>query len=150
MFDDVRHAVHNGYVYTIGGEKMGTGRNNVWYSEILEDGSLAEPWLSTTSLPGGRMYHGCFVHNNYIYVLGGWGSGSYRSDVWSAEIQADGSVGSWQSTTDLPSPRSGFNMAVCNGYLYVVGGYNGSSDLTEVVYAHISSVGIASRERQIL
>ena len=132
---------HNGYVYTIGGEEMGAAHNNVWYSEILEDGSLTNPWLLTTTLPGGRMYHGCFVHNNYIFILGGWGSGSYRNDVWSAEIQADGSVGSWTSTTDLPSPRSGFNMAVCNGYLYVIGGYNGSSDLTEVVYAQINDDG---------
>lgn len=132
---------NSGYVYTIGGEKMGIGRNNVWYSEILEDGSLTNPWLSTTGLPGGRMYHGCFVHNNYIFVLGGLGSGSYRNDVWSAEIQADGSIGSWISTTDLPSPRSGFNMAVCNGYIYVIGGYNGSTDLTEVVYAKINDDG---------
>jgi len=132
---------HNGYVYTIGGEQTSVAHNNVWYSEILGDGSLVEPWLSTTNLPGARMYHGCFIYNNYLFVLGGVESGSYRSDVWSAEIQADGSVGSWTSTTDLPSPRSGFNMAVCNGYIYVIGGYNGSADLTEVVYAQINDDG---------
>jgi len=132
---------HNGYVYTTGGEQGSTAHNNVWYSEILEDGSLANPWLSTSSLPGGRMYHGCFIYNNYIFVLGGWGSGSYRTDVWSAEIQPDGSVGSWASTVELPSPRSGFNMTVCNGNVYVIGGYNGSGDLTEVVFAEINDNG---------
>ena len=126
---------YNGYVYTIGGEKMGIGRNNVWFSEILEDGSLTNPWLSTTGLPGGRMYHGCFVYNNYLFVLGGWGSGSYRADVWSAEIHADGSIGSWTSTTELPSPRCGYSLAVCNGYIYV---FNGSG----VIYAQINDNGI--------
>ena len=132
---------HNGYVYTTGGEQGAAAHNNVWYSEILADGSLADPWLSTSSLPGGRMYHGCFIYNNYLFVLGGWGSGSYRTDVWSTEIQPDGSVDSWASTTDLPSPRSGFNMTLCNGYVYVIGGYNGSSDLTEVVFAEINDNG---------
>lgn len=132
---------HNGYVYTIGGEQSGIAHNNVWYSEILADGSLAKPWLSTTNLPGARMYHGCFIYSNYLFVFGGYGSGSYRTNVWSAEIQTDGSLASWTSTTDLPSPRSGFNMAVCNGYLYVIGGYTGSGDLTEVIFAQINDNG---------
>ncbi|MCD4848333.1 MAG: T9SS type A sorting domain-containing protein [Candidatus Aegiribacteria sp.] len=125
---------HNGYVYTIGGEQTGIAHNNVWYSEILGDGSLTHPWLSTTNLPGARMYHGCFIYNNYLFVLGGWGSGNYRDDVWSAEIHADGSIGSWTSTTDLPSPRTGYSMAVCNGYVYV---FNGSG----VIFAQINDDG---------
>ena len=125
---------HNGYVYTIGGEQSNIAHNNVWYSEILGDGSLSDPWLSTTTLPGPRMYHGCFVYNNYLFVLGGWGSGSYRADVWSAEIQADGSIGSWTSTTELPSPRCGYSLAVSNGYVYV---FNGSG----VIYAQINDNG---------
>lgn len=132
---------HNGYVYAIGGEQGGYAHNNVWYSEILEEGALSDTWLSATNLPGARMYHGCFIYNNYLFVLGGYGSGSYRTNVWSAEIQTDGSLASWTSTTDLPSPRSGFNMAVCNGYLYVIGGYTGSGDLTEVIFAQINDNG---------
>ncbi|MCD4707574.1 MAG: T9SS type A sorting domain-containing protein [Candidatus Sabulitectum sp.] len=124
---------HNGYVYTIGGEQSGIAHNNVWYSETLEDGSIG-PWLSTSSLPGPRMYHGCFIHNNFLFVLGGWGSGSTRSNVWSAEIQADGSIGSWTSTTDLPSPRNCYSLAVCNGYVYVAHG-------SGVIFAQINDNG---------
>ena len=131
---------YNGYVYAIGGEQSAAGQNNVWYARIQNDGSL-NPWLSTTNLPSGRMYHGSCAYNGYLFVFGGWGSGSYHSTVWSAEIEQDGSIGTWSSTTNMPAPRSCISSAAYNGYLYIVGGYNGSSDYTTVWYAQIDSLG---------
>ncbi len=134
----------NGYIYVTGGEQGATGHNNVWFVQPQEDGSLG-PWSSTVSLPSGRMYHGCVAHNGYIYVLGGWGAGSYRNTVWYAQIQEDGSIAPWVTTTSLPAARDGIGCVEFNGYIYLIGGYNGSGDSPTVWFAPIledGSVGL--------
>lgn len=128
------------HLYVTGGEQGGQGHYSVWYSQVQEDGSL-EPWLSTTLLPGGRMYHGCVAYNGYMYVAGGWGYGSYHATVWYAQIQGDGSIGSWISTTDMPAARDGIGLVAHDGYLYTLGRYNGSSDSRAVWFVPIQGDG---------
>ncbi len=123
-----------------GGEQSGVGHNTVWYAEVQPDGSLGV-WESATSLPAGRMYHGCVAHEGYLYVTGGYGNGSYRNTVWYARIQSNGSIGSWATTTSLPAARDGIGTVAHNRYLYVTGGYDGTRDYTTVWYAPFGDSG---------
>lgn len=127
------------YLYVTGGEQAGPQRT-VWYAHVQPDGSL-DSWLSTTTLPSGRMYHGCVAYSGYIYVAGGYGAGSYRNTVWYAEIHADGSIGSWVTTTGMPAARDGIGCVAHDGYVYVIGGYDGGSDHRTVWFAPIQGDG---------
>jgi N-acetylneuraminic acid mutarotase len=129
----------NGFVYVTGGEQ-GMAHSNVWFAQVQEDGFLT-PWTSTTPLPSGRMYHGCVAYNDHIYALGGWGSGGYRTTVWYARIEEDGSIPAWSTTTSLPTATGAIGCVVHDRYIYVIGGYNGSTDFTTVWFAPILEDG---------
>jgi len=56
-------------------------------------------------------------------------------------LQGGGSLGSWTRLTPFNNPRYGIDSFVYNGYLYVVGGYNGVSYYNDVQYAPIAPNG---------
>jgi N-acetylneuraminic acid mutarotase len=145
--------VNNGYVYVIGGnanEGNGTGYdlNDVQYAKFNADGTVGA-WQSTTPFnPPGRCEHTSVVYNGYLYVMQGF-AGSAASpcpDMQYAPINADGSVGTWQSTSTFSPASWGLSSAVWNGRIYSMGGWNQDSngnyyDLNDVQYSLINSDG---------
>jgi hypothetical protein len=78
---------------------------------------------TTVSLPSGRASHTSVVYNGYLYVIGGSTySNFYSTEVYYAPLNPNGTLGSWSSTTSLPSGRRFHTSVVYNGYLYVIGG----------------------------
>jgi hypothetical protein len=69
--------------------------------------------------------------------LGGYvGSGLPSSRTYYAPINANGTIGNWQSTTSLSTGRQETPGVTYNGYIYMVGGMNGAgsySNTTERV-----------------
>lgn len=94
----------NGDVYLVGGlDPSGAPTNSVYYAPVEAGGSLGA-WARTTSLPQARYAHGAVLFHGRIYVAGGIGAdGSPVSDVWSAKLRADGTIGPWQPLPDLPT-----------------------------------------------
>jgi N-acetylneuraminic acid mutarotase len=134
--------VHNGYVYVLGGFDDGSNYlNDVQYAKINADGTIGS-WNNTTSFTTVRDFHTSVVHNGYVYVLGGFDGSNKLNDVQYAKINADGTVGPWNSTTSFTTERGGHTSVVYNGYLYVIGG---STDLSnyfnDVQYAKIKADG---------
>jgi N-acetylneuraminic acid mutarotase len=135
--------VYNGYLYVIGGYTSSTTYSTeVYYAPLNPNGTLGS-WSSTTSLPSGRYSHTSVVYNGYLYVIGGRTSSTYYStEVYYAPLNPNGTLGSWSSTTSLPSGRYSHTSVVYNGYLYVIGGRTSSTTYsTEVYYAPLNPNG---------
>jgi hypothetical protein len=145
--------VYNGYIYIFGGlqessdtdcKDSGSSQrcNDVQYAQINTDGTLGT-WATDTSsyfsIP--RQYHTSTVYNGYVYILGGIqdssntncknsGTNTECNDVQYAKINSDGTLGTWATDTSsyFSIPRYGLASVVYNGYLYVIGGFESTSD----------------------
>jgi Tfp pilus assembly protein PilV len=134
--------VNNGYVYTTGGgDASPFAYANAYYAKFSSNGSISN-WSSTTALPGAVREDSAVVYNGYIYSLGGRDINQVTTaTVNFAPINSDGSIGTWASTTALPSSLNGQSALVYNGYIYTVGGGSLGSDTSTVFYAPINSNG---------
>ncbi|KPJ95681.1 MAG: hypothetical protein AMJ53_02240 [Gammaproteobacteria bacterium SG8_11] len=120
----------NDYLYVIGGvDQQGNYVREVEFTRILEDGRLA-PWKTTSPLEVGRFYLAAVTANGYLYAIGG-GAGTLGDEnqpvntVEKAKILPDGSLGPWQSTLALKTPRRGLKALASQSHIYAIGGYNG-------------------------
>lgn len=133
---------HNGYLYYMGGVNFGTTYNTVSFAPINGDGTIGT-WTNSTSMPDNRRRASTFVANNRVYVLGGQDiSNTFQSTVMYADLNTDGTVGTWSvSSKTLPEARLSGGAAYANGYGYYIAGNNGSSPTSTVFHAKINSDG---------
>lgn len=138
-------AVYNGRLYLTGGYNGTTFFGDYQYSTVQSDGTLG-PWstsanIGATATP--RATHGSVAYNGYLYVVGGLSTTTtYLSTVQYAPINADGSVGTWASTTALPGIRATSVAVAYNGFIYVLGGRTAASTyINSVVMAPLSPTG---------
>ncbi len=133
----------NGYVYVLGGTSNSASSfaNNVYYAKINADGTISSTWSSATNLPYSAYKATSVTANGYIYYIGGYDGSTHRTDVSYAKINADGSLGIWQTGTSLSAGRAYASSVYLNGYVYVIGGYNGTVYLGSTLYAKINADG---------
>ena len=147
----------NGYLYHLGGAYSGcyqVATTDVYYAPINADGTITSgSWNSTTAMPATNESFSVEVWDGAMYLIGGninnsnnpWGS--YTSAVYRAQINADGSLGSWVAVASLPSGRvsaAGHITTKWLGDLYVVGGITGDPNVSTsytntIYYAGVSS-----------
>jgi len=144
---DVSGAVsvtYNGYAYVLSGASSSTGDKSsaVYYAKLGTDGTVGSWTTSTHSLPQALYYPSAVTANGYIYVMGGYSTG-FQSAVYYAKINSDGSIGSWTtSANSLPQGMYQAAAATNNGYLYFIGGINGSfTALNTTYYAKLNNDG---------
>jgi len=140
--------VGNGFVYVIGGDTGGTAQNTVYYDSINSDGTLGATWASTTAIAVGgaqiRRHQTSVVVNGYVYVIGGDNGTTTQSTVYYAKLLPDGTVGAWQAASNaLPAARYGQTSLVINGYIYALGGYDGTNPQATPYYASTERVLVA-------
>lgn len=142
-YNSLSGAVYNGYLYILGGA-YGGQNSTVYYVKINSDGSLASSWTQTASMNTARSNFQTIAYGGYLFAIGGQGTSSSNNlnTVESAAIKSDGTLGSWNFTTSFATPRQ-LEMAVAsNGYLYVIGGQDNSSNpLGDTQYASINGGG---------
>jgi hypothetical protein len=139
---------YNGFAYVSGGQDSSTQRTSVEKAAINGDGSLGA-WTTTgtTALTGtGRSQHQMEAYNGYMYVTGG--TPTLHESVEFARINSDGTMGSWSSTTSIPTgannPYREAGSGIHNGYWYMVGGCDGTCTATaaqKVIYAPVYANG---------
>lgn len=106
-------------------------------SLALGDGTI-DNWKGTTPLDTARRYFVTVYGNGHLYALGGADSAENAlTGVEMAAINLDGTINDWQSTMPLNTPRRNFAATQVNGYIYVMGGYDGSQSLASVERAKI-------------
>ncbi len=144
----------NGYAYVIGGKDTIGNRTTVFYTKIGSDGKLGAwkcqgpdatacgmtPTTTSNALPNGKLYPGSTVMNGYVYVVSGNSFGS----IHYAKLSTDGSVGTWTASAN-PIPGSSWREAPVvtsvNGYLYVMGGFDGNTSTytNSVLYSKVAT-----------
>ncbi len=131
----------NGYIYAFGGQSTaGTSQGNTYYAKLNSDGSTGS-WSSATSMPAGIAHHASVVANGYVYIIGGYTSLAV-STVYYAPLNNDGTLGSWSpNSNSLPAARMYISSAVANGYVYVIGGFDGSFSQSTIYYAKLNANG---------
>jgi hypothetical protein len=140
--------IANGYIYALGGFGVtgNTAQSTSYYAKLNANGSLSgATWSSTTALPLGLDGVGAATANGYVYVVGGINSaGAAQSSVYYAKLNADGTIGSWNTTASLPAIRGSLKSVVLNGYIYAIAGSNtnlGSGAQSSVYYAKLNADG---------
>ena len=113
------------------------------------------PWGSTTSYPSTIYAQSCATSSGYIYCMGGNTGSGTTSAVYYAPVISTG-IGTWTETTDYGAASTSDNSgsagvateaqscAISSGYVYCVGGNNGSGGTSTVYYAQVSSGGIGA------
>ncbi|MEK9170271.1 MAG: hypothetical protein AAB674_01350, partial [Patescibacteria group bacterium] len=134
--------VTNGYAYVIGGYNS-VSQTTVYYAKLNSNGSTGAWATNANALPADRSDHSSVVANGYVYVLGGY-SNTPVSTVYYAKLNSDGSVGAWSTNANaLPSVNRYPSSVVANGYVYTIGGYNGTSGLSTISYSSLPRVSIS-------
>lgn len=133
-------AIVNGYIYLVGGCPNACGSvTTVAYGQINSDATITS-WTSTTALPQTTSQSGVTAVNGYLYSIGGSGPNTI---IYYAKTNSNGTVGSWSTSLNpLPATRiqSPNVLATANGYIYVIGGFNGAADTSTVYYASTARI----------
>lgn len=133
------------FLYAIGGGLGGGGvPSSVERAVINDDGSLGPfTTIPSIALNEGRAYHISVVLENFLYVIGGYGSSGRLNSIERAPINANGTLGTFAmlSGVALNTGRNLFTGVVTGGYVYVIGGLSDAGELTSVEQASIAGDG---------
>ncbi len=114
--------------------------STVYTASINADGTLGS-WTTGTSLPGALAYSQAIVTSNRVYLLGGINGSGYVATVYTAPINADGTLGTWATGTSLPGALARSQAIVTSNRVYLLGGDNGSIFVSTVYTAPINADG---------
>lgn len=143
-----------GRLYYVAGALGGAGgvSNDVQYSSAISSGNPGAWTQATGAFTGGRYMLATAVFNSRIYVIGGCNNinscnsanGNDYNDVWSVPINSDGTVSNNSGTslgTYDTNGRQKLAATYYGGYLYVSGGWHGTSFSSDVRYIKVNSDG---------
>lgn len=131
-----------GYLYYVGGaDSAATATATVLYSQIGANGVPGAWAQATNGLPAARSWIGCGMFNGRIYVTGGRDATGTRQPTvyYSPNLSGGGDIGSaWSTGTSFTSARSNHSTVVVGGYLYVMGGDDGTNALLDVQFVQLN------------
>lgn len=132
------YAFGDRFAYTIGGyhDAQAGATSDVFAAPL--DGSAAP--RATTPLPKPVGWGEAVVVDDWIFVVGGraatYGAAG-TTDVFTAPIAEDGSVGAWISSGPLPMARTNHELALVGDYLVVTGGASTAGGDANVLVAQV-------------
>jgi hypothetical protein len=127
------------FLYAVGGFTSGATYSYVDRAPVYADGGLGA-FVSDTALPMGMGGMTGGLLGNLLVVAGGQGpSGANLSSSHFAVVQADGSLGAWQSGSDTGQKRMHAGSFVRGDTMYVMGGFNDPDVWDDVIKANVTS-----------
>jgi N-acetylneuraminic acid mutarotase len=81
------------------------------------------------------------VTKNRVYMIGGSNGTSFISTVYYATINADGTLGTWLTGTDIPTALAFAQAIITKNKVYLIGGGTTVMDSSTVYVASINSDG---------
>ena len=137
---DSQAIVTNSRVYLLGGQINGTASATVYTAPINTDGTLGT-WTTATALPGTVTGSQAIVTKSRVYLLSGFINGAHSSTVYTAPINADGTLGTWTTATALPTTVTDSQAIVTNSRVYLLGGAINAAYSSTVYTAPINADG---------
>lgn len=132
---------YNGYLYLTGGYIGSSYVNTTMYTKFNTDGSVTNVWTtSPNTFTTPRGFHKSYAHNGYIYISGGAAEEvnfdiiTYN-DIQFAKLNADGTIGTWSTTTSFTGTRAYHAIQIYDNRMYILGGqrYDNSPPLSNSV-----------------
>jgi hypothetical protein len=134
--------VYNGYLYIIGGTDGTTAQNDIQYCPLNAGGSVGACTRQTSAFTTARAGHTSVVYNGYLYIIGGTDGTTAQNDIQYCPLNAGGSVGACtQQAGAFTTARWGHTSVVYNGYLYIIGGWNGTTYYNDIQYCPLNAGG---------
>lgn len=132
------------YVYVTGGkDNSATLSDQTLYGVIASDGNIAE-WKNTTPLSNATAFHKAIAAtpfnskasgSGFLYVFGGIDSdGAPVNTVSVAELNNDGTIGTWSAATSLPVALHSLGAVIFRSTVYIAGGSTTGNTSTSKVY----------------
>ena len=130
------------FLHVIGGHDGSRFRNTVYQAKIAKDGSIGE-WEDGEALPTARAGMAFATDGRYAILAGGRTSATdVTQEVYLANVWGDGRLGAFKPTTfTMPAKRFHSGAVIANGFVYVIGGNDGTSATSTVFRAKISRTG---------
>lgn len=120
-------------VYLIGGFTGNAWLSSTFTAPINPDGTIGT-WVTGTTLPIAVGYSKALITNNRVYVLGGYTGTTWLSSIFTAPINADGTIGVWSTSgITIPNTLGNSEIIVTNNKVHLLGGYTGV-DYTNAIY----------------
>jgi hypothetical protein len=144
----IRAVTANGFIYAIAGANGSTSiaQNSIYYVRPASNGDITAAFTTeaTNVFPSARYNGHVYTANNYVYYAAG-GDGANFDNVYYSYLNSNGSLGTWtqqNTANDLPAARQTSSFTQANGYFYLIGGFNGTTQTTSY-YVSTSRVRIA-------
>ena len=128
-----------------GSSDLSVGSGKPWrqqYAFNTEQSANITGWTTGTSLPEPLTSSQAIVTKNRVYLLGGVDAFfNFVSTVYTAPINADGTLGTWSAGTSLPEISCWSQAIVTKNRVYLLGGFSGSAVVSTVYTAPINEDG---------
>jgi hypothetical protein len=133
------------YLYIVGGVtgRDGLGQRDVWMSRIAKGGELGT-WKKTKPMAVPVAFAGVVPAAGRIYVLGGASRDGLQliyDTVYSAPMKKDGGLGAWREERRLPVKMMYHAAVAHDGFLYVLGGFDGQEYRQTLYYSKLEPGG---------
>jgi IPT/TIG domain-containing protein len=145
------------FVYVLGGQKLSTdapgGTNTVFMASVDPTTGAVGAWQTLTSLPQELVGLSATVYNGFLYVAGGLGGGTNTptAKVYSAPVNAEGTIGTWTTATNaLPAATSFGTMFAFGGKLYFIDGDPNNSTAPNDQDTGTTNVALANITRGVV
>lgn len=137
----VHPIVTNNRIYICGGHDGSNVVSTVWTAPINNSGLIGS-WSAATSLPIAMNYYSLAVTKNRVYLLGGSpGGNNALNTVYTAVINADGTIGTWSTATPLPTAMYYMMCYTTKNRIYLLGGHTGAAQSNTCMSAAINADG---------
>ena len=128
-----------GSIYIIGGANTDSDNDatdKVYRLKVNAIGEISDI-VEMNNLPAARNGHAVTVYDSKIIVTGGYdASHTAQNTVYSASVNLNGTLGTWQTKAPLAEAIYGHTTICANGILTVIGGHNGSLPSNKFYYAN--------------
>lgn len=127
-------------VYVLASQVASAESAVVYSAPINTDGTLGA-WVTVSPLPINLRYTHAVQTKTKLYLLGGMSNAVAMATVYSASVNADGSLGFWVAETSLPATVAYSQAVVIKDKVYLLGGQIAGAFSATVYQATISSSG---------
>ncbi|MCP5244672.1 MAG: galactose oxidase [Burkholderiales bacterium] len=129
---EIAAAALDGKIYAVGGFNQ-PRLSSVLDFAISRDVEIYDPatdiWSTTTPLPEGRHHAGIAAVDGFLYIIGGFSKSGFS--VWHAVntvYQFNPATQIWRKVAPMPTARGALGVAVYQGKIYAIGGYDGKQN----------------------